>query len=200
MINKSDLDTGDILFFHSNSSYISKTIEWFTSSNVAHTGIVIKDPWFNNNNLNGLYLLESTCDNVEDVEDKKIKWGVKLCKLDDVIAEYDKIYVRKLNTVRNKIFKDTIENIYNDVKNIPYDLDINNWYIAALNHLGISESKVKKHKNKMWCSALVGFIYLNLGYIDKNIDYSNLAPSDIEIIDTIPNNLLEKVTELNIMI
>ena len=193
MININELDSGDILFFHSNKSIISNLIEFFTFSKVAHTGIVIKDPWFQNNHLQGLYLLESTCDNLIDVEDNKIKWGVKLCKLDQVIAEYDLVYVRKLKIIRNKQFKDKMNNIYEQVKDIPYDLNIKNWYIAALNHLNISNEKVKKHKNSMWCSALVGFIYINLGYIDKETDYSNLSPNDLEKINTIPIDLLDHV-------
>ena len=191
MVKINELDSGDMLFFHSNNSTISNLIEWVTSSKVAHTGIVIKDPWFEDNHLQGLYLLESTCD-------KKVKWGVKLCKLDDVIAEYNLIYVRKLKAPKNNLFKDKMNEIYDQVKNIPYDLDIGNWYIAALNHLHLSKDKVKKHQNSMWCSALVGFVYVKLGYIDKETDYSNLAPNDLETICTIPNDLLDEVCLLDI--
>ena len=48
----------------------------------------------------------------------------------------------------------------------------------------------------MWCSALVGFVYIELGYIYKDTDYSNLSPSDIESINTIPSDLLDPTTKL----
>ena len=37
-----------------------------------------------------------------------------------------------------------------------------------------------------------------LGYIDKETDYSNLAPNDLETISPIPNDLLDEVCLLNI--
>ena len=50
----------------------------------------------------------------------------------------------------------------------------------------------------MWCSALVGFVYVKLGYIPKDIDYSNLSPNDIENMTTTPNDLLDPVIQLDI--
>ena len=46
-------------------------------------------------------------------------------------------------------------------------------------HLGLSKEMVKRHTNRFWCSALVAFIYTELGLIDSNTDWSNMAPSDL---------------------
>ena len=198
MVSLSSLDTGDILLFHNDSSFTCKIIEFFTDSKVAHTGLVIRDPWFTENELTGLYLLQSTCDNTIDAEDGKIKFGVKLTELDSVLSEYTYTYVRKLNVIRDEDFKSKLSSIYMKIHDLPYDMDFRHWLVAGLNHIRCTKSMVKKHIDTFWCSALVGYIYVELGYLPKNTDWSNLSPSDIEIIETTPRTILYPTTKLEI--
>jgi len=105
--------TGDLLLFHGATSggncfsnLLSCLIEKCTSSHFSHSGIVIKNPQFTSPPLRGLYILESTgLEDVYDVENQEIKFGVQLRDLREVIKNYDgKVYWRKLDCDRFPIF------------------------------------------------------------------------------------------------
>ena len=66
------------------------------------------------------------------------------------------------------------------------------------NHLGVWDYKVKRHTDAFWCSALVGFVYVKLGLLPKDFDWSNWAPCDFsgnKFILT-GDNKLETIVEL----
>lgn len=73
-----DLKTGDIVLFNCQKGIIGKFIQWITNSYYSHVGIVLKNPTFIKENLNGLYLWESGRESFGDSEDNQIKFGVSL--------------------------------------------------------------------------------------------------------------------------
>ena len=174
------LNTGDILLFTSSDHWYDWVVKKFTFSPYSHSAMVLKDPTYIKSDLSGTYLIQSDSSVKEDVEDHKHKFGVQIVPIDDIFnSGYDIVYVRRLNTERNEEFNKKLQEIHKTVHNVPYDLNLFNWWTAGMYHLGLSKEMVKRHTNRFWCSALVAFIYTELGLIDSNTDWSNMAPSDL---------------------
>jgi hypothetical protein len=95
------LNTGDLIFFYTERSTSNKLIEYFTDNETDGlflTGMIIRDPWFTQQELSGLYLLYGFYDNSEDCfHEKKIdeyllikrsdKYQVKLSPLSEIFDE-----------------------------------------------------------------------------------------------------------------
>ena len=92
-MNKYDLQTGDILLFDNteNGGFInglSKLIKWGTHSNYTHVAMVLKDPSFIHPTLKGLYVWESSYEGKPDPQDGKIKLGVQITPLVELLEDY----------------------------------------------------------------------------------------------------------------
>lgn len=141
--HKKGLQTGDLILFTSHSGIISKLISFWTKSKYVHVGIVIKDViTFLNYNHNFKYninmklddneygLLECAYENKEDMDEHTFKYGVQITSLKDKLQNYSgKSYWRKLNIdgnpkLDNKQIELDIYNIYQLIKNKPYDINI----------------------------------------------------------------------------
>lgn len=170
-----ELETGDIILFNGNY-FMSHIIEYFTSSIYSHVGIILKNPDLGDATFKGIYLLESGRENTPDPENNRIKKGVQIINLEEKIKNFNgQIYVRKLHCTRDKEFYEKIKNIHSAVHNIPYDLNPIDWIKADL-QLDIGNT----HKtNTYWCSALVTYVYVKLGFLDKNIPWSLISPQDL---------------------
>ena len=105
-----NFDTGDIILFHANSGIITKAIQCWTKSKYSHVGMVIKNPDFPGFKKDGLFLIESTTlETLPDVEDHKMKFGVQLHDLYNVLNTYPgDSYWRKLNCIRDSLFQKRI--------------------------------------------------------------------------------------------
>ena len=177
-MNINELETGDILLC-SGSDCISKIIEYFTGSKISHVAMVLKNPTYINNSLNGYYVLQTTISNNKDLDDNINKRGVQIIGLNELMNCYSKIYVRKLTINKNIDFYDNIKNIYFSVKNKPYDINLIDWLKADLNiHCGN-----EKKTNVFWCSALISYIYIKLGFLYKYIDWSIVKPCQFSCYD-----------------
>jgi hypothetical protein len=175
------LNTGDILLFR-GTGIISKLLEYFGVSKYSHVGIVLKNPSFINPELqDGIYILESGFHNTPDIENNKLKKGVQIHHIDDVLKEYSKgtVYVRKLYCERNDVFYKKLNEIHKEIHDKPYDLNICDWIYAKYNltHTIPENSKFRTTKS-FWCSALVSYILCELGVIDKDINWSLIAPRE----------------------
>jgi len=170
-----ELETGDIILFNGNY-FMSHIIEYFTSSIYSHVGIILKNPDLGDATFEGIYLLESGRENTPDPENNRIKKGVQIINLEEKIKNFNgQIYVRKLHCTRDKEFYEKIKHIHSAVHNIPYDLNPIDWIKADL-QLDIGNT----HKtNTYWCSALVTYVYVKLGFLDKNIPWSLISPQDL---------------------
>ena len=120
-------------------------------------------------------MLESGYEDKPDSENDRIKFGVQLTKLEDVIKSYKgDIFIRKLSCIRDESFYKKIDQIHSDVHNLPYDLNIFDWIKAGL-HLKIGN--VQK-KNTYWCSALVCFIYVKCNFLQDTLPWTLISPED----------------------
>lgn len=192
-----DLQTGDLLLFVSDSSNwffrpFTKMISWGTHSNYTHIAMVLRDPIFSDiPPLKGLYVWESSWEGKSDPQDGKIKLGVQITPLQEILDAYkDKghVFVRKLkrnlyhscptcgNTVDNLFTKEKLQEIHNIVYDKPYDIVPKDW-VEAFFHKDDAPQKT----SRFWCAALVGYIYTKVGILQPSTDWSILTPNDFSL-------------------
>jgi hypothetical protein len=170
------MNTGDIILFSTNKWY-SELIEVGDECVYSHCGVILRDPIYIDASLNGLYLLESGAEPFRDVVDHQYHFGVQIVPLINVINEYvvkreGSMFHRSLTCKRDKDFEQKILEIYKVIKNKPYNCDPFDW-LEALFGLHLFDCKIT---SRFWCSALVGYVYVKLGLINDNVDWSLITP------------------------
>lgn len=188
----SELMTGDLLLFHNRASCLSSCMNLFsglidccTGSKFSHVGIVLRDPTYINPNLKGLYLLESGLEREPDPEDHKVKLGVQITPMSEIIetSQDEDIYIRHLICNRDEQFYKNLTEAHTKVHNLSYDINIIDW-ITALeraesNPLWLLNSNSRKQKNNtFWCSALVAYIYVKLGFLPLSTPWTLVSPKE----------------------
>lgn len=182
-MSESLLQTGDILLFSSQLTWnplniFGKLIEWATKSPYCHVGMVLKDPTWIKPDMKGIYLWQSSYEglHIKDPQDNKIKVGVEITKLKDVLKDHHtSIYTRLLSPEgRKKLTPDILKKIHNIVYDKIYDFNPIDWLAAYLRKPIDGSRKT----NRFFCSALVACIYTESGILDKNTDWSLVRPSD----------------------
>lgn len=168
--------TGDILLYNSQYWY-SRLIEWGSGSKFSHISIILRDPTFINEKLNGLYILESSYEDIPDSNTGEKVWGVQIIPLQHVLDEYQKSYVgnlyyRRLETEKDESFYNKLKECVNHTEGDKYDLNPVDWFKAEF-QLDVGNTR---KENTFWCSALVGYVYCQLGFIDQDISWSILPP------------------------
>tara|TARA_Y100000389_G_scaffold95344_1_gene92031 strand:+ start:13326 stop:13970 length:645 start_codon:yes stop_codon:yes gene_type:complete len=168
--------TGDILLYNSNYWY-SRLIEWGSGSKFSHISIILRDPTFINEKLTGLYILESSYEDIPDSNTGEKVWGVQIIPLEHVLDEYKKsfvgnLYYRRLETEKSEDFYVKLKDCIKHTEGNKYDLNPLDWFKAEF-QLDIGDTR---KENTFWCSALVGYVYCHMGFIDKDISWSILPP------------------------
>ena len=177
-----NLKTGDLLLFNNTSKsgfyeYFSDMIRYGTHSNYTHIGMILKDPTFLNKNYNGLFLWESSYEGIPDISDGKIKVGVQIVPLEEVLKRNDDIFIcRQINCDKNLFNDKKLKEINDVVYNKPYDIYPLDWINALL-----KKDKEPQKTDRFWCSALVGYIYTKVGILNENTDWSILKPCDYSL-------------------
>jgi hypothetical protein len=170
------LQTGDILLFEGNAWY-SRLIELFGFSRYSHIGIVLRDPTYINDKFKGLYLLQASiiADN-NSVSSSLSHYGVQLVPLRKAINSYilgsGIMYYRSLECTRDDSFQTRLKNAYDVASNKPYDINPCDWIKAEF---GMDCGNVQK-TNEFWCSSLVAFIYVRLGFLYPTLPWSIITP------------------------
>lgn len=179
-----DLNTGDLLLFNNINdngwiSYFINMIKWGTHSNYSHIAMILKDPTFIHPSLKGLYVWESSYEGKPDPQDNKIKLGVQITPLNEILNTYPNgiVILRKLNGIKKYTFSDTImEQIHAVAYDKPYDIVPTDW----INALFKKDNHPQK-TNRFWCSALIGYIYTKVGILKSDTDWSILTPNDFSL-------------------
>lgn len=195
-MNMNNLRTGDIILFNGEETgilgYFSSLVKFGTHSNYSHVGMIIKDPTFIHESLKGIYVWESGWEGTKDPEDNKIKLGVQLTPLHEMLHNYTKgkIMIRRIKCENDCFSVQNLKKVHEVIYNKPYDIDIIHWILGLL-----SKDITKQRTNSFWCSALVGFIYTKCGILNEDTDWSILRPSDFSLagekINFINGNKLE---------
>ena len=168
--------TGDILLYNSNT-FIGRTIEYCSNSKFSHISIILRDPTFINPELKGLYVIESGSEKIKDVISNKKVIGVQVIPLEYVLSQYENatfgyLYYRKLNCDRTNGFEEKLKNIILKTDGKPYDLNPLDWIKATFD----IEVGDLHRDNTFWCSALASYIYINLGFLEKKLPWTIIAP------------------------
>lgn len=186
------LETGDLLLYSTNTWY-SKLIRFFGNSTYSHIAIILKNPtWIDEKLTEPYYILESGGEDIPDAVSGEYIFGVQIVPLSKIIEQYKesnlgKLFIRKLKTDRNESFYKKIKEAYNIAKNKKYDINPENWILAAYevdnyeNFENLSGSQIQKYyqkTNEFWCSALVSFIFAKIGLLPENIPWTLVSPHD----------------------
>ncbi len=191
---KKQIRTGDLILFDSQNTGIFRlfdsAIKLFTGSDYNHIAMVLVNPTFMAKtahlpieNFTGYFVWESSWEGEADPQDGKIKLGVQLTPLEEVIKNNKgKFFVRKIEC-SEELYKKTftnenLEKIHEVVYDKMYDINPLDW-VGALFRRDLKPKKT----DRFWCSALIGIIYSKLGIILETIDWSILRPSDFSIED-----------------
>jgi hypothetical protein len=173
-MDKLNLETGDLLLFHENDFWFSKLVEWFTGSQFSHIGMVLKDPEFTVPSLKGLYIMESGQEAVPDSENGRKKFGVQVVPLDTIIENYNgRIYLRKLKCNRDVDFYNKLTTIHSNIHNEPYDTNPRDMFHALTNDTDIKNGQ---KQTRYWCSALIAYIFVELGFLSKECAWTYVIP------------------------
>jgi len=184
-LSQLNLETGDIILFSSNNTgmfaIFDKLIKLFTNSDYNHIGMILKDPVYINPKLKGVYLYESSWEGTPDPADGKIKLGVQITPLEEAFKNNPgHAYLRKIIAKPDTFSPENIIDIYKKTNAKPYDLNPVDWIEAFFR----IDPTFKFGKDKrFFCSALVAYIYQQLGILQENTDWSIIRPSDFSIED-----------------
>lgn len=185
--------TGDILLYNTTKYWYSRLIERFTSSDYSHVSIVLHRPTWLDASLNEeeYYVLESGSERFPDAVSGEMKFGVQVCPLSKVWAEYASqgyghLYVRRIRFLCQNgqtALIDGIKTAYNKVKNCPYDLNPCDWIKCyfdepkTLEQIEATNQRDQK-TTTFWCSALVSFVLVVSGFLDKSVPWTVITPYD----------------------
>ena len=171
--------TGDILLFNSRKFWYSRAIEACTHSKFSHIGIIVRNPSFLDKKLeDGLYLLESGYEGVPDSIESKLIYGVQLVPLEDCFRDYVNktdggyVYYRQIHCEKPITFYRNFSEACNKVYAKPYDVLPIDWLKAEL---GVEIGNVQR-MNTFWCSALVTYMYIQLGLLPNTLPWTLITP------------------------
>lgn len=172
------LQTGDVILFSTNKWY-SDLIELGDECVYSHCGMILRDPVYIDPSLCGLFLLESGLEPFPDVVDHQIHFGVQIVSLIKVIDEYviqkeGQVYRRKLNCQRNEELEHNIKEAYLTVKDKPYNCNPFDWLEALFGFHWFD----RKITSRFWCSALLAYVFVKVGFLDTSIDWTLVTPRD----------------------
>ena len=188
-------ETGDLLLYNTTRYWYSRAIEWFTSSNYSHVSMVLRRPTWLDPSLceEEYYVLESGSERFPDAVSGDFKFGVQVCPLSKVWAEYASqgyghLYVRRMRyldatTVGQDALIDGIKTAYAKVKACPYDLNPCDWikcYFDEHKTLEQIDNTAQRDQKttSFWCSALMSFVLVVAGFLDKSVPWTVITPYD----------------------
>ena len=192
-------NTGDIILYNTTKYWYSWLIERFTSSDYSHVSMVLHRPTWLDPALTEeeYYVLESGSENFPDAVSGEFKFGVQVCPLSKVWDEYASqgyghLYVRRIRILNEnenenedgtRPLIDGIKAAYAKVKSCPYDLNPCDWVKCyfdeskTLQQIDATHQRVQK-TTSFWCSALVSFVLVVAGFLDKSVPWTVITPYD----------------------
>ena len=206
-------NTGDILLYNTTKYWYSRLIERFTSSDYSHISMVLHRPTWLDPSLceEEYYVLESGSECFPDAISGEFKFGVQVCPLSKVWAEYASqgyghLYVRRIQFSDSNVtgpaegpaerLVDGIKAAYAKVSACPYDLNPCDWikcYFDEHKTLPQIEATAQRDQKttSFWCSALMSFVLVVAGFLDKSVPWTVITPYDFSVFCK-PQRLLYK--------
>lgn len=176
------LNNFDIILFSGRNYWFSYVVEYFTWSQFSHIGIVLKSPTWLHPSLVGNYVLESGSEIIPDSLSHKLKFGVQITPLEYMVNNYDgDIYYRNLDSVpyreNPEHYHGVLKQIYDMIENKPYDDSVVDMIRIGL-HLKLGDCQ---RTNAFFCSALVSFVYTQLGILPSDTAWDLVEPKDYDV-------------------
>jgi hypothetical protein len=187
--------TGDILLYNTTKYWYSRLIERFTSSDYSHVSMVLHRPTWLDPALceEEYYVLESGSERFPDAVSGNFKFGVQVCPMSKVWAEYASqgyghLYVRRIRFVDAANFGPDalirgIKAAYDRVKACPYDLNPCDWIKCYFDeHKTLEQIEASSYNTQkttsFWCSALITFVLVVAGVLDQSVPWTMITPYD----------------------
>ena len=161
------------------------------------TSRTLRDPIFSDiPPLKGLYVWESSWEGKPDPQDNKIKLGVQITPIEQILEEYYEtnsyVFLRRLNVPEGLITPEKLVDIHEVVYDKPYDIVPLDWVGAIMR-----KDPEPQKTSRFWCAALVGYIYTKVGILKSSTDWSILTPNDFSLsgenLEFETNDMLENV-------
>jgi len=171
------LRTGDIILFNEHPkncimAVLSAIIRCATRSDYSHAGLVIVDPHWA---PKGIYIWDSSKHSIPDPQDKKIKFGIALVRLDDYLKTDGKHQLYKRSPVNPATYdlftNEKLEKLHDSVYGKHYDLSIGHWLAGLFNVL------IPRSTNSFFCSAFVSYALVSVGILSEYTDWTVISPS-----------------------
>jgi len=189
------MDTGDIILFE-GKSLLSYILEFGQGSRYSHVGIFLKSPTFLHPDWSGNYILQAGYESdAVDEESKKRLCGVQVTPFEIIVENSKKngckLWHRKLKCHRDEEFYRLFKEAYDMSIDKPYDFDIFDWISAKID-LVINKPWISYRKtNEFFCSALAAFVYVKLGFLNKDVQWTLIAPKQFSGIENEPLEFIE---------
>ena len=92
------------------------------------------------------------------------------------------------NTQGEKYYK-RLKEVFDEAHGKPYDGNWCHWLCAGIGSFCRcpcwANCCFRREKKTFWCSALVAFIYVRMGWLPEKLDWSNKTPGDLSSIETL---------------
>lgn len=180
-MNICDLQTGDLILISNYEKGIFNLfldmIRYGTHSDYVHIGMIVKDPSFAETPLTGTFLWESSYEGIPDPQDGKIKLGVQLTRIEDVLKNYHdaSFFVRKFNDY-SAFTDEALKRVHEIAYLKPYDINPKDWINALF-----QRDPTPQVTSRFWCSAFVGLILTKIGILDSETDWTIMRPCDFAL-------------------
>ncbi len=184
----SEYHTGDILFFRGTGTSFDTIIETVTHSPYSHVAMVVVDPaWVE---TPGSYVIQSLfrAGAAEACEQDTRQSGVQMNLLSEISLKHADVRRLSVDVPMEKLCT-----IHARVHNVPYDYNLLHWFLAGLHAVGLSCFS-PRHRDTFWCSALVSYIYTELGLLESSTDWSTVSPADLSTVDIPHLGAIEQIS------
>jgi len=160
--NQNKIRTGDVLLF-SGSTTTAFLVKFFSSSNYNHMGVAIrlnKNKRVTRKRTGKLYVLEINAIERYDVLTDKYTKGFALTDYDELIKNYNDIYVRHIGRhCLGRTFCRKARKFIIDHQGINYSSSLGPIIGVCI---GCPISGIGRGKNEMFCSEMVAYFYLDV--------------------------------------
>ncbi len=182
--------TGDIILFAGESSFLDRAISWFTGSRYTHVGMVIRDP---PGLPRGVHVIESSLEATPNEETGRRTLGVQIQPLAAILSAHGTASIRELrmkNEGERADLTREVAEIERRVDGKPYDLNPGDWLRAEIR---ILEPKViwEQQDHSFWCSALVAYVYVRLGLLPQDIPWTLVSPKEWAVDGAMQSRLID---------
>lgn len=92
---------------------------------------------------------------------------------------YHEVWIRNIHAPRNEAFEHRMQWVHSRVHQKPYDMDLTDWLAAEFNVWFPMYPFYRFRSDRFWCSALVVYLLMSLGWVHENLDWTLMAHREL---------------------